>query len=344
MSLAPDQPNVLLIRLSAIGDIVMASGLPSSIKNAMPDAKVTWLVESPYAELVSHHPYVDNVICWPKKQWQELAKKRAYWSLIKSFIAFRKTLASCGFTHAIDAQGLLKSALLAYLSGAKMRIGFNSKEHSQLFLSEGIDKPISNLMSSEYRRLAQRIGSPRYSLLISMSTAASQNAQSILTLTGVSSNYIVLAPFTTRPQKHWPQSHWKQLIKLIRHRSTMPVVILGGPNDVNSANALTAHAPNVFSLAGHLSLAESACIVNTCIVFIGVDTGLTHMAIAYHRPTLALFGSTCPYTQTDNKQTHVLYKGLSCGPCKRKPTCHGKYDCMNTLTPSEVDSVLKEYL
>lgn len=344
MSTNSTQPNILLIRLSAIGDIVMASGLPSSIKNAFPHAKVTWLVEKPYADLVRHHTCVDNVICWPKNEWRALSKRRAYFSLLMSVLKFRKQLKQQKFTHAIEAQGLLKSAFLAFLSGAKQRIGFNSKERSQLFLNDAIDKPISDQISSEYRYLAAHFGAPQYRLHISMGEQVAQHTRSKLTNLGITSEYVALAPFTTRAQKHWPVAHWKQLITLIRSRTELPIVILGGPSDSPDAESLTVGSTNVYSSAGHFSLAESADAVRNCRAFVGVDTGLTHMATAYLRPTVALFGSTCPYTYTDNDNTHVLYKALSCSPCKRKPTCGGTFDCMTALLPQEVDLTLKDYL
>ncbi|VEL95424.1 heptosyltransferase-1 [Alteromonas sp. 76-1] len=338
------QPNVLLIRLSAIGDIVMASGLPSSIKEALPNARVTWLVEKPYAGLVQHHPFVDDILVWPKSEWKAFGKKRAYWSLFKSVWAFRRQLRDKGFTHAIDAQGLLKSAFLAYLSGASVRIGFNSKEQSQRFLTDTIDKPISNQISSEYRYLARHMGAHSYELHIEMGVPAAQKLQGTLGALSVNGDYIVLAPFTTRPQKHWPINHWKQLITLIRQHSDISIVILGGPSDSCDAEALTFNEDDVYSLAGHVSLAESAVAVKHSHAFIGVDTGLTHMAVSFLRPTVALFGSTCPYTYTDNANTHVLYKKLVCAPCKRKPTCNGTFDCMAFIRPEEVFTTVKEYL
>ena len=338
------QPNVLLIRLSAIGDIVMASGLPSSIKAALPNARVTWLVEKPYEGLIKHHPCVDEVLVWPKSEWKEFANKRAYWSLLKSVLAFRQQLRHKRFTYAIDAQGLLKSAFLAFLSGADDRIGFNSKEQSQRFLTDSIDKPISDHISSEYRFLAKHMGTTSYNLHIEMGQEALVQLRGTLRALSVKEEYIALAPFTTRPQKHWPINHWKQLICMIRQYTDISIVILGGPSDSCEAESLTFNESDVYSLAGHVSLATSAVAVKQSKAFIGVDTGLTHMAVAYLRPTVALFGSTCPYTYTGNDNTHVLYKNVVCAPCKRKPTCKGAFNCMVLISPTDVFNKVKEYL
>ena len=151
------RPSVLLIRLSAIGDIVMASGLPSSINDHFHGkAHITWLVEAPYASLVSNHPDVHDVITWPKTEWLTLAKQNKYLSLFKSVLRFRHLLRSQRFDLVVDAQGLLKSAILAWLSGARRRVGFYSKEKSHWFLTQYYKKPLSDEISSEYRYLGSK--------------------------------------------------------------------------------------------------------------------------------------------------------------------------------------------
>lgn len=336
--------HFLIVRLSAIGDIVMASGLPSSIKTIYPDAKITWIVESSYVDLVRHHPDVDNVIEWPKQQWTSLAKQGAYVELIKAILSFRKRLKQYNFTHAVDAQGLLKSALIAFFSSAKIRIGFISKEHSHYLLTSPVKKPLSDHIASEYRALAKYLGTPHYTLKIEMGSKAEANALCALSNAGITNDYLVFSPFTTRPQKHWPLKHWKELISLVRNKSAIPIIILGGPGDCSNAELLTHEHPKVFSLTGKLALAESSVLVKNCHALVGVDTGLTHMSIAYHRPTVALFGSTCPYLYTENSNAHVLYKRLPCAPCRRRPSCNNTFDCMSSLQPTDVVNTLRAYL
>ena len=77
---------------------------------------------------------------------------------------------------------------------------------------------------------------------------------------------------------------------------------------------------------------------------IGVDTGLTHLAIAHDRTTLTLFGSTCPYRFTDNPNATVIYKALPCAPCKRRPICDGAYTCMSNIQPDDVLKWLERLL
>ncbi|TKB01229.1 glycosyltransferase family 9 protein [Alteromonas portus] len=352
-----DVQQILFIRLSAIGDIVMASGLPSSIKQSYSlngkSIELTWLVEAPYVSLVSSQPYVDNVIAWPKNEWRALLKARKYWALFSAIKAFRKTLKQKEFKVAIEAQGLLKSAFFAYISGAPQRIGFKSKENSERLLTFAIDKPTSPQISSEYRHLAEKlhlycnntnVGLPEYKMCIKPSDSVMQSAISKIDHFGLTQPFIAIAPFTTRPQKHWPYAHWQHFICMVRNHCTLPIAILGGPNDAANAEALTFECDDVISLSGKISLEESVCVVSLCKAFVGVDTGLTHLATSYEKPTVSIFGSTRPYTQTDNINTHVLFEDMVCAPCKRRPSCNGKFDCMTLVHPEKVFEQLKPYI
>lgn len=338
------RPIVLFVRLSAIGDIVMASGLPANLKQSFSDAKVVWLVEQPYADLVASHPQVDEVITWPKSRWQQLRKARKWLTLWREFRAFRNTLKSYQFTHAIEVQGLLKSAFMTWLSGASKRIGFRSKEHSHLMLTQVYDKPMSPMISSEYRYLGEQLGASEYHLTLGISDTAKAEAQALFERTGLYAPYLVLCPFTTRPQKHWPLEHWKALIARLSEQYKMAIVILGAKADKKEADYLVNTSAPVYSLAGELSLTGSAAIIEQAAAVIGVDTGMTHIAITLNRPTLALFGSTRPYTQTDNDRTRVLYEDLACAPCKRRPTCNGRFDCMQDLSVEKVMQSLAEFI
>ena len=117
----------------------------------------------------------------------------------------------------------------------------------------------------------------------------------------------------------------------------MPTVILGGPQEIERSQRIdTLTDRKLLNLTGQASLGESAAIVQEAALVIGVDTGLTHLGTAFGRPTIALLGATCPYLHTESRWTQVIYHPLACSPCKRKPTCEGRYDCMRAI---RVDSV-----
>jgi heptosyltransferase-1 len=152
--------------------------------------------------------------------------------------------------------------------------------------------------------------------------------------------YVVIAPFTTRPQKHWTHAHWRVLIGRLADAGHQ-VACLGGPGDREEAVTLLDGLP-IMNWVGSYPLGVSASLVKQAAAVIGVDTGLTHMGIAADIPTVALFGSTCPYLETGRDNVRVIYHGLECAPCKRSPTCAGRFDCMVGITADEVMSAFNE--
>ena len=112
-------------------------------------------------------------------------------------------------------------------------------------------------------------------------------------------------------------------------------MVLGAPSDEVAAARMFG-GQNVESKVGQCSLLESAALVNAASLVVGVDTGLTHMGWAFSVPTIALFGSTCPYRDVGVLPGEILYAEMACSPCRRRPTCGGSFDCMSALTPADV--------
>jgi len=100
----------------------------------------------------------------------------------------------------------------------------------------------------------------------------------------------------------------------------------------------------LLSLVGGTSLLTAAALIKQARVLVGVDTGLSHMGIAFERPSVLLFGSTCPYTETGSARARVLYHRRDCSPCRRRPTCAGAFSCMREIEVDEVMITLAELL
>ncbi len=336
-----DPKNILIIRLSAIGDVVFASPLIHAIKRTYPDARLSWLIEPAAASLLSANPLLDEVIIWPKAEWKKLWKQKQWLQLWRELRAFRRLLKSKGFDVAIDLQGLQKSALWAYLSGAKRRIGLGSKEATQHLMTEVVDRQGNDKrIGSEYLKMAQYLGleTGDFSMNIALSADDEAYAQEMCR----QGDYIVICPFTTRPQKHWLTQHWIEFIHAFAATHSLRIVMLGGPADKLAAEEILSHAPQLESRVGACSLTQTAALIKYSRLLVGVDTGLTHMGIAYHRPTVAIFGSTCPYLETTRDNARVLYHKQDCSPCRRNPSCDGAFTCMRLVTPEQVMQTLAE--
>lgn len=329
--------RILIIRLSAIGDVVFASPLIGALKRTYPQASLAWLVEPMAAPLLQSHPQLDEVIVWPKGEWKKLWRERRWGQLLREIKAFVRTLKAREFDLVLDTQGLLKSGVFAYLTGASRRIGLGSKEGSQRLMTEVISRAGNDeRISSEYWNLAHHLGLDcgDFNMDIVLNKTDDNYAQTLKQAYG---DYIIICPFTTRPQKHWFAQRWGQLVEQLNQRyPDQRVVMLGGPGDVYAANEILAKAPGLVSMVGRSSITQAASLIKHANLLIGVDTGLTHMGIAFARPTITLFGSTCPYTDTTRDNTRVLYHKLACSPCRRNPTCNERFDCMAAIEIEEV--------
>jgi heptosyltransferase-1 len=340
--------HILIVRLSAIGDIVMASSLVNALRRRYPDARIGWLVQPEGRALLEYHPDLGEVIIWPRGEWQRLLKDRRWGDLWREIRGFRRELRRHCFDLAIDAQGLLKSGFLTWLSGAKERIGLGSREGSRFLMTKVIEKGGDpRRIGSEYLHLARALGLPvdNFEMQVAVGEADKTFADSLMRNQGLEAGYAVICPFTTRPQKHWFEQRWIELIPRINRELGLPVLMLGGPGDGETASRIADGANGqIVNQVGATSLTQAAALIKYASLLIGVDTGLSHMGIAFNRPTVCLFGSTCPYLDTTRENAVVLYHPMECSPCKRNPVCSGGFDCMAAITGDEVMDTAKSLL
>ncbi|MCP4680792.1 MAG: lipopolysaccharide heptosyltransferase II [Desulfobacterales bacterium] len=336
--------RILIIRPSSIGDVVMASPLIYSLKELFPQAYLAWLADPGVRDLLENNPYLDKIICWPKQRWKELARNGHLIKLSGRLLELTRQMRQQHFDLALDAQGLLRSRLLAWLSGAPERLGFESREPGNFLMTKIISRgPDSKHMSSEYYHLAQHLGSTssKFQPKVVLSKTDYLNAGDRLRMDGLNGQYIVICPFTTRRQKQWFNERWAKLAEIIFKRFNLPVIILGGADDISEGPKIQSQTRvKLYDYCGKTTLGESAALINMADALIGIDTGLTHLGSAFERPTIALFGATCPYLSTESPCTTVLYSKHICSPCKRRPTCNDAFACMQDIS---VDKVLDTF-
>lgn len=331
-------PRILIVRSSALGDIVFATSLLGGLRARWPAAHIGWLAQAGFAGILDGDPRIDEVI---RIAPDTVKSPSRLWAL-------RRELRARRYDWVIDAQGLAKSRLLAAMAAGARRIGFDSREPLGFLLHQRLPKggDIRDI-ASEYRALAEALTgavAPPPRLLVAES--ARDAAQALLSAAGLAPGYIALCPFTTRPQKHWIESHWPPLAALLAAQNPgRALAVLGGPGDVEAAARIVTACPvPVVNLAGKTRLNQLPGVLQQAGLVIGVDTGLTHIGVAVQRPVVALFGSTCPYTQGAESPLTVMYDALPCAPCKRKPTCNGRFDCLRGLTPQRVAAAARALL
>jgi len=340
--------SILIIRPSAIGDIVMASPMIRVLRRSYPRARIAWLVEPNLGDLLRHNPALDEVIVWDKSRWKRLLRSGRLVALLREVRLFREELRRHRFQLALDAQGLFRSRLLSWLSGATERVGLDSGEPGKFLMGKIVSRGENiKRISSEYYHLMETLGLcvDDFRMDVAVSSKAEQAGREKVQEAGIDGAYAVFCPFTTRPQKHWFEDRWAKLAVALHEQTALPVVLLGGPEDFEAGRRIQSQAQGrVRAMTGLTTLEQSAAIVKSAHLVIGVDTGLTHMGIAFDRPTIAIFGATCPYLDTGTPNAVVLYEKLPCSPCKRSPTCQGDFRCMKLIDLERVLHTAREML
>jgi heptosyltransferase-1 len=342
----PAPEKILIIRLSAIGDVIMASPLIGAFKRSWPETRISWMVEDTSKPVLEANPDLDEVIIWPRNRWRELLKDKRFWTLIREIISFVRDLRKRGFSMTVDAQGLLKSGLWAYLSRAPERIGIGSREGSRHLMTRVVQRTgASDRISSQYLLLAEAIGLDTGPFTMEMALTPEAEKYGVRFASSLPLPYVVLSPFTTRPQKHWLEERWTEIRDRITTDFGLSVVLLGGPGDrQTSLNILPEDSPDSINLTGKTNLQEAAAVIKNASLLIGVDTGLTHMGYALGVPTIALFGATRPYLETGGAPGTVLYHPHECSPCRRSPTCEEDFTCMKAITTDEVIKAAQAFM
>lgn len=345
-----DPRAILIVRLSARGDVMFATPIIRALRKRWPDAHLSWVVEPKSSDVVLNHPGLDEVIVWDRDQWKRWLRTGRLGRLRRAVADFREALRARSYDLAIDMQGLLRSGVVTRASGAPVCISLGPQEGSGLLMTHRY--PTGRYvaeMSGEPKLMADWLGldTSDFSLDLHLDPAAREGARARLAEAGVSGSYTLIVPFTTRPWKHWFEDRWAKLAIALRQRTGLPVVLAGGPADRDAANRiLAATGGDVVDLVGKTSLGEAVGVVAESSLIIGVDTALTHAAHAFLRPTICVFGPA-GYTHPPTPMTRMIRHWIGCVPCRtenRPVTCGGDYTCMRLITGREILAAAEELL
>ncbi len=360
-------PEILIIRLSALGDVIHTLPVAAAIKRYLPESRITWLVEKMSAPLLFNNPAVDRVIVFPGKTLlPSLMATPPSVTPLNSLRQFWQELKSENYDIAIDAQGLFKSAFLGWLSGAKIRIGFaNTREWADKFLTHPVDVgdffAHDRHITDSYKQVALRSLAlidqnftrqttinpfPEFPLPVVPDNVRQKVQTWLNTLTGENEKapVAVLIPGTTWATKIWPINKWQELSHLLIEHNGYKVILCGGISEILINKQL--EEPGVLNLTGQTNLLELIALFKQVQLVIGGDTGPLHLADAVGKAKIiGIFGST-PWKRNGpiGATAHSIALNLDCQPCFAK-TCRLKtIACLNDLSAEHVYQEISEFL
>jgi heptosyltransferase I len=287
--MAPRMPrNILIVKTSSLGDVIHNLPAISDIRANRSDVRIDWAVEEAYAPLVAMHPAIDRVIPVAIRRWRKQLGAATTW---REFRALRRTLAERDYDMVIDTQGLLKSAIIAFLA-ANRRFGFDRASAREPFASRfytdriGVTRDVH--ATARCRTLVARaLG---YAVLGPVDYGIDAPAQSS---NGSTTNEIVLLHGTARAEKEWPEAAWIELAQRLTAQDTRVLLLRGTERESARSERIASAVPQA-RVADRMDLAELAGVIGRTRAVIGVDTGLLHLAAALRVPAVGIFGVTDP--------------------------------------------------
>ncbi len=325
-------PKFLIIRFSSIGDIVLTTPVIRCLKKQAPDAEVHFLVKNSFRSVVEHNPYIDKI--------HVLAHS---WELMIEELKSEK------YDYIIDLHNntktlRVKNALSKRPGGTKKSFSFYKLNIQKYFYTAFKINMLPRLhIVDRYLKTVESFGVKNDGAGLDYFIANEEETKLKDIPASHHAGYIACVIGAAHGTKQWPVHKWKEFCKQMNH----PVILLGGPEDIVKGEEIAAvDTVKVYNACGKFKLNESADLVRKARLVISNDTGLMHIAAAYKKQIISLWGNTVPsfgmtpyYGYTPVSDVIVQINKLWCRPCSKigYDKCPlGHFKCMEKIQVTEV--------
>lgn len=359
--------RILLIKLSAVGDVVHTIPVLNQLRRRYPSARIDWLVTPAIAELIRHHPAIADVVLFARQDWS--TPWRPGWSGLRRVAKLAARLRAARYDLVLDLHGQFRTAFFTLATGAPVRIGFDRPRASvwgaseRTFPAETVKHAWKGAREGSWIAYSHRIRVPtldihavdRYLSVGAMlgfddvpadfafpiPPVAVGRVDQLLRENGIAcgaGRMLLLAPGTNWETKHWGSDDFAAVA---RHflRQAWSVVLIGSARERAVCRYVAAAAPGTVDLAGQTTLSELAALIRRSAGCVTNDSGPMHLAVALDRPVVSIFGPTDslwigPYQRADA----VLRTDLPCAPCylRQLRHCRHGHACMREVSAAAV--------
>lgn len=335
--------NILIVKLSAIGDVIHTLPSLTELRRLYPKAHITWVVEEAAADLVKNHPLLDAVLISRRKSWMKDFQNGKVKQPLKEISSFIKTLRQRHYDLVIDFHGLFKSAIIVFLSGGKRKLGYDSwQELSGFFLNEKISEDMNKHAVDRYLDFPRYLGAKteKAKFVLPFDKEAEEKAQILLRNINLEDKkFIAFSPVAFWETKLWSNEKFARLADLINNEMQVKVVFTGSEKAAieKITSLMTTEGIN---LGGATKLLELAYIYKKARLVITTDSGPMHLASAIGTPVIALFGPTDPARTGPYGSFHTIIRAeIPCSPCLLKKCTTKK--CMEDISSEQVFAAVK---
>lgn len=279
-------PRILIVRVSAIGDVI--HGIPTlcALRKAFPGAYLAWVAEGTSGDVLEGHPALDELVRVPRR----------WWKLPREVSRMRNRLRAMQFDVALDLQCLTKSSVTAWLSGAPRRIGMagtNGRELSRWFNNELVEASGTHVIE-QYLSLLRPLGvdSPAVEFDLPTRVAEVDYVERFLKTAGLAGRrFAVLNPGAGWPSKVWPAERYGALARHLKDvHGVASVAAWGLKTELPLAETIVAASGDTAQLAPPTTMLQLGALCRRAALFVGSDTGPMHLAVAVGTPTISMHG------------------------------------------------------
>jgi heptosyltransferase I len=358
--------KILLVRFSALGDVIQTLPVLTMLRDGFPDAKIGWAIDAELAPAIEGHPALDYIHRCSRLSWmRQLSRPWRWRGVTREFAALVEEVRGVGYDVAIDVQGLFKTALLPWLARIPRRIGYgHGRELSGLFYTEQhgdkaryFDPAVLHVEHmARLVRMLGVVGECNKVQAPSVSVARQQRATEVLRRRFAERAPVVaIAPATQWESKSWRESNWSALIQQILKHTNLNVLLMGSAADAAYGERILQDVPGdlrdgrASNLFGQAPIRDMYAIYAQVEAAIGPDSAPLHVAAAVGVPVVVgLYGPTGYRRTPPLGSAHVKLltreRQLPCQPCHQRICPLGTDECMRQISPDEVFHALLEGL
>lgn len=341
----PTSKKILVMRYRFIGDTVLTVPFLRNLRRAEPGAYIAWMVAPGSSDVVNGIPYVDDMIYWDPATIH--ADSRGTHRTFSAKMAFIKELRLHHFDKVYILKRSLSSAIIAWLSGARERIGFDTEGRGFL-LTRKVPYRHDRHEVENFLEVLRADGVKVEDDFLEIWTTVQEEERTnrVLADAGVtvSEQRAMIHPFSAVPQRGWPLENFAELAIRLNKEAGCRTIVVGGAGDIETFKKVKhLFGEGTVDLVGKCTLRETIALLKQCVLFVGNDSGIMHLAAAAGTPVVALFGPQSPVKFGPwSRRARVIYKGMECSPCRQKffsecePSARMRPACMEAISVEEV--------
>lgn len=337
--------SLLVVRLSALGDLVHAVPAVAALRRAWPEARIDWLADARYSGFLEFVPGIDRVLVVGAGRTERAERAgRPEWRFAGAtgMMSAVRALRARRYDAAVDFQGLLKSAFWARSAGARRTVGFaadRARERAASWLySDRIATRADVHVIDQNLDLAAALGADAASRTVTLQVPPSSTAADIQSWLGWGAlrRYAILNPGAGWPNKRWSPDCFAAVAVHLREAHAMPSVVVWGPGEHELARAVASASRAAAVTSPATSLGDLLALARDASLFVAGDTGPLQLAAAVGTPIVGVFGPTNPTRNGPWSADDICLSEFERCECHHKRRCRRASPCIQDVEVTDV--------